>query len=312
MEYSILNDLLFKTTSILFKPLDPSTKLVYRMPSLSEFEKIDGEYKERDLKESKDKETKDKDRDAKPKDGEIKEKEKDVKLPKEPEKIKVEKEPVKGKQEPKKEGPITVEGWMTKGAKVKIEQSMKKLGITTDMINATHLLATAYSELVVIKKQVKGELKSYDQEFLSLFKRAPNRAEKECMRPLYMYYKKLKQLMTKKQGESGTEINKLSVTKPGIKHPIKQGESEPQKNALIGLEAVKLQSKEIIQAKLMEIKKERASLRVVLDNFQKDFISKNNRKIKYNKDIAPVADEFKIYKEMKRAISELEEIVSKR
>jgi len=45
----------------------------------------------------------------------------------------------------------------------------------------------------------------------------------------------------------------------------------------------------------------------LLDNFQKDFITRNNRKIKYNKDIAPVADDFKLYKDLKKVISDLEE-----
>ena len=42
------------------------------------------------------------------------------------------------------------------------------------------------------KKKVKNELKIYDQSFQSKFKRAPSRAEKEPMRNLYMYYKRLK------------------------------------------------------------------------------------------------------------------------
>ena len=42
------------------------------------------------------------------------------------------------------------------------------------------------------KKRVKNELKVYDQEFINKFKRAPTRSEKEPMRNLYMYYKRLK------------------------------------------------------------------------------------------------------------------------
>jgi len=39
---------------------------------------------------------------------------------------------------------------------------------------------------------VKNELKVYDQAFVTKFGRVPNRAEKEPMRNLYMFYKKLK------------------------------------------------------------------------------------------------------------------------
>jgi len=49
------------------------------------------------------------------------------------------------------------------------------------------------------KRRVKNELKVYDQAFLSKFKRLPSRIEKEPMRNLYMYYKRLKQYITRKQ-----------------------------------------------------------------------------------------------------------------
>lgn len=49
------------------------------------------------------------------------------------------------------------------------------------------------------KKRVKNELKVYDQEFINKFKRAPTRSEKEPMRNLYMYYKRLKQYIEKRE-----------------------------------------------------------------------------------------------------------------
>jgi len=42
------------------------------------------------------------------------------------------------------------------------------------------------------KKRVKSELKLYDQAFISRFGRMPSRVEKEPMRNLYMYYKRIK------------------------------------------------------------------------------------------------------------------------
>jgi len=53
------------------------------------------------------------------------------------------------------------------------------------------------------KKRVKTELKIYDQSFQSKFKRAPSRVEKEPMRNLYMYYKRLKQSIGRKQARGG-------------------------------------------------------------------------------------------------------------
>lgn len=54
-------------------------------------------------------------------------------------------------------------------------------------------------ELQLEKKKVKNELKAYDIQFQRQFSRPPNRHEKEPMRHIYMYYKKLKQAITKNQ-----------------------------------------------------------------------------------------------------------------
>jgi hypothetical protein len=64
-------------------------------------------------------------------------------------------------------------------------------------------------ELNKIKKNVKNELKRYDQTFVSKFFRQPAKTDKEPLRPLYMYYKKLKQLIDKKvkSGATGSQVN---------------------------------------------------------------------------------------------------------
>ena len=64
------------------------------------------------------------------------------------------------------------------------------------------------------------------------------------------------------------------------------------------------------QKKIQEIKGERRELRVKLDDFQKQFISNNNRRIRFTKDIGPVQNEFKRYKELKSDLSKLEALYS--
>ena len=54
-------------------------------------------------------------------------------------------------------------------------------------------------ELNRLKRHVKNELKRYDQTFVSLFYCQPSKSDKEPLRPLYMFYKRLKQLITKKE-----------------------------------------------------------------------------------------------------------------
>lgn len=55
--------------------------------------------------------------------------------------------------------------------------------------------------LVNQKKKVKNQLKSYDNDFGLSFHRQPNHEEKEPLRPLYVYYKKLKEALTKRGGQ---------------------------------------------------------------------------------------------------------------
>jgi len=65
------------------------------------------------------------------------------------------------------------------------------------------------------KKRVKNELKVYDSSFQLKFGRIPSRSEKEPMRNLYMYYKRLKQAIIKKQSLSNngpTTSNNRSVS----------------------------------------------------------------------------------------------------
>lgn len=68
------------------------------------------------------------------------------------------------------------------------------------------------TEIAHEKKRVKGELKNYDTAFSAIFKRLPNREEKEPMRPLYIYYKKLKQFMGKEPTTSTSQNNNIRQT----------------------------------------------------------------------------------------------------
>lgn len=61
------------------------------------------------------------------------------------------------------------------------------------------MVSFSLDELQNEKKRVKNELKVYDQDFVTKFKRAPTRSEKEPMRNLYMYYKRLKQYIEKRE-----------------------------------------------------------------------------------------------------------------
>eukprot|EP00831_Metopus_contortus_P021311 TRINITY_DN19501_c0_g1_i3.p3 TRINITY_DN19501_c0_g1~~TRINITY_DN19501_c0_g1_i3.p3 ORF type:complete len:144 (-),score=38.68 TRINITY_DN19501_c0_g1_i3:181-612(-) len=116
---------------------------------------------------------------------------------------------------------------------------------------------------------------------------------------------------------------KIAITKCQQRHPslVAHSRTQPtapredpkhpaEKKAFKALNNWTFKNNEEIATKMSELKGERAQLRTILDKFQQDFIRTYNRKIKYNKDIAPVAEEFKHYKELKKTILKLEELFS--
>jgi predicted Mrr-cat superfamily restriction endonuclease len=99
--------------------------------------------------------------------------------------------------------------WLVIDAKQKYQQAIQKLGLDSQKLQGKHLSGFSVDDLNNEKRKVKNELKVYDQAFLSKFKRLPSRVEKEPMRNLYMYYKRLKQYITRKQAnpDAGARAN---------------------------------------------------------------------------------------------------------
>ncbi len=217
--------------------------------------------------------------------------------------------------------------WISANGKKWLEEAMSRLRIDYSKVSGKHLVGKMTEELLAEKNKVKGELKKYDANFALLFRRQPGRVEKEPMRPLYVYYKKLKQALGKAGTASGHTSGGASSIKP-VSSTTAQNKSEPISKAVPEKEskgataavdkkvtATKtfgewtFKNNEEIISKIAELKAERTRLRGTLDKFQQEFVRVHNRKIKYNKDIAPVAGDFKRYKELKKIIVKLEELL---
>jgi hypothetical protein len=166
--------------------------------------------------------------------------------------------------------------WVKVEGKQKLDQAMMRLRIDHSTTLGRELPHKSLDELLAEKKRVKNELKLYDNSFKSVFSRLPRREEKEPMRPLYMYYKKLKQSINKRMSE------RQNAPQP---QPVVQSE---------------------VASRLNQLKQERAELRAILHNFQTEFSRTNNRRIRYHRDIAPVEREYRRYKEVKTEIHRLE------
>ncbi|CAI2372378.1 unnamed protein product [Moneuplotes crassus] len=251
-----------------------------------------------------------------------------------------------------------------------LNKSLQNLGLTLQDIKDFNPKMASNEFLNQEKKKVKDQLKLYDsilssckfdnleqnpeEDYKGSIKAAntadfgsshsacqynPTRADKEPLRPLYMYYKKLKQGII----ASKTSIRKSSVTvrKQAVLTERKENQAlssnrrsydglKRSKNIISDTSSVSSLGKENVHQnvinnnpketkkdkessirKLMKqresLTKERKSLRMLLDKFEKEFITKNGRKIKYMNDVKPVAKEYSRYKSLKGIIHDLED-----
>ena len=163
--------------------------------------------------------------------------------------------------------------WLSTNAPILLERSLKKLGMTVQSIATVDLKQNSERELAERKKKAKSELKVYDSSFEHSFRRFPNREEKEPMRPLYIYYKKLKEAMDARGGTTAPVDNTY----------------------------------ENMVDELVQVKNQRNELRTKLENYQLEFIKNHNRKIKFRQDIIDVEDDYNLYKKLKDDIAALED-----
>lgn len=56
---------------------------------------------------------------------------------------------------------------------------------------------------------------------------------------------------------------------------------------------------------------ERKDLRVKIEAYKQEFESTNNRRIKYERDIAPIRTEYNKYKDLKNELLRLEEMLNR-
>ena len=208
--------------------------------------------------------------------------------------------------------------WISNNGKKWLEEAMNRLNLDYSKVGGRLLVGKSMEELLGEKNKTKKELKRYDANFVLLFRRQPGRVEKEPMRPLYVYYKKIKQALTKCNTKSKGVSSSLNA--PSL-HGKSENKAEDKKHGKVSSESKKqdvpkvynewtFKTKDEIKAKIAELKTERGQLRGILDKFQQEFVKKYNRKIKYNKDIEPISDQFKRYKELKKIISNLDNLLN--
>jgi hypothetical protein len=239
---------------------------------------------------------------------------------------------------------MDLERWINIEGPKCLEESLRKLKLTKESVKRKDFSSYNEDEITQEKKNVKNELKHYDSGFITIFARAPARADKEPMRPLYMYYQNLRKAISKKQyalggkakqgiandsrgsigsyvsSTGGSNSSRVSIDSPATAEDSKRignekvpFSEEEAKNLPVKdlMKKMNFDGEKDLKKRIHDFMKERKHLRKVLDTFQKDFQKTYNRKLRFTKDISPVASEFKRYKELKKEISKLEIILNR-
>jgi hypothetical protein len=102
---------------------------------------------------------------------------------------------------------VKMKRWVDHSGVDFLNSSMDRLQISLDDIKNLKYKQYSFDYLLSQKKMVKEELKLYDTMFYNNFRKLPTRAEKEPLRPLYMYYKKLKQGIDNLKNKRKSSVN---------------------------------------------------------------------------------------------------------
>jgi len=182
--------------------------------------------------------------------------------------------------------------WTPEDGRGHLLKALTRLGLTKDQVARPNLNnRIGRNEYSAEKRRVKQELKRYDADFQHQFKRLPTHSEKEPMRPLYVYYRRLKTVIEPRGGDREVLAN------------IPDTDETPQAiGKKVGVES----QISALEVRIENLQSEKAGVRVKLQQFQEKFVTENNRKIRFHKDILPIEREYRMYKNLKEDIMKAE------
>ena len=197
-----------------------------------------------------------------------------------------------------------------------------------------------YRYLSAQKKQLKRELKRFDEDFLAQTGRQPRKSDKEALRPQYQRYHDLKGDLTRLRAVVEARFGKDAVpadddvgaddppelttasTQPSnptirprqqqIQQPVPQqhqrSASASPVDAAVFTEIAPAIPKAAEEAhynavQLQQLNEEKRVLHARLKAYERDFQQQYNRHVTRPEDIAPVSQEYKRYKEVKQILA---------
>ncbi|CAJ1966800.1 unnamed protein product [Cylindrotheca closterium] len=178
-------------------------------------------------------------------------------------------------------------------------------------------------DLQARKRDLKQQLKQYDMNFARRHKRMPVKAEKEPIRHLYEQYNALKSQITtmEQEGRQSSVPSPVAATPTtvlpqrtispvsgldngGDESPIgSRGKMKPARSP----PAAANSTAGPLSQDLAALKTEKGRLHQMLRSYEKDFYKEHKRQVSSFADIRPVANQYRRYKEIKKAIAALQQ-----
>jgi len=212
------------------------------------------------------------------------------------------------------EGPTL--SWSFEEGRQRLHESLARLDLPEDALAHRELHASSRHDLASEKRRVKQELKRYDTEFKRQFRRLPMHNEKEPMRPLYTYYRRLKAALAHVEAaRSGGAVpsrrssaetgggNSDDDTPGGLTLGPRDGGSPVGGGGGGGSAREQIS---MLEARIESLQGEKANVRTRLQAFQERFVVENNRRIRFHRDILPIEREYRMYKQLKEEIMRAE------
>ncbi|CAK9016043.1 Photosystem I reaction center subunit IV [Durusdinium trenchii] len=145
------------------------------------------------------------------------------------------------------------------------------------------------SELSHEKKRVKADG----------FKVLPNHSQKEVMRPLYLYYRRLKNQLAsadsggaREQDSDDDLLARRCFLFTCVLFTWLRRSSREKAEQQIGQ----------LEARANSLQQEKGAIRAKLKEFQENFVLQHHRKIRFHKDILPIEKEYRLYKNIKEEL----------
>merc|ERR1719436_2218066 len=135
------------------------------------------------------------------------------------------------------------------------------------------------------------------------------------MRPLYVYYRRLKTMIAQaeqnrgvRRGSIGSDDEGLGL-RPGPRQSlatIPDLDDTPRQGRDGRVPSNVEDQITALEARIDSLQGEKSVVRAKLQAFQEKFVSENNRKIRFHKDILPIEREYRMYKNLKEEILKAE------